>query len=1327
MPTVATTPLMIQRHFTSPDTHVYDTVEWQRRDAIIEGENGKRVFEQCDVEFPASWSQMATDIVASKYFRGTLGTPERERSVKQMIDRVVDTITLWGVEDGYFVTSEDTDAFEAELKYWLLHQYASFNSPVWFNIGVPDTPQVASACYILSIADDMASIMEWIRQEAVIFKGGSGAGCDLSSLRGSGEPLRGGGTASGPLSFMKAADASAGVIKSGGKCLPSWQRVYTETGPVAVSELAQRESGFFVVSYDPPARRFKAKRAWAWSSGQKPVYRVKTDKGVFDLSYDHPVRLSTGEAVRASELRPGMSLHKCSIDLAQGYTRVHLQNGKKGKRNLHQMIFEDVFNTDLRGKVLHHMDENKQNNHPSNIEVTTQSAHALHHSMKLVQNGEHVFQLHTFPKNGTDNPMHKDSAFWLDDAGVGAYKEKQSVVLRNSGRASGMQKNAAKQRMINMAWRVLNGGGNIDSFDAYCQCRKSLIGRVPSKKSVMRAIVRHFGSFEAFVREVSEANHRVESVERLGVCDVYSVEVECDTTDDKTAMSGHNFVLWADDKHAGSGIVVFNTRRAAKMIVFNIDHPDIQEFIWCKAHEEDKARTLIAAGYSAGIDGEAYATVSYQNANNSVRVPDEFMRRATGQAAQETWATHWRTNREHVADTFRAADLLRQIAEATHACGDPGIQFDDTINAWHTVPNSGRINATNPCSEFCFLDNTACNLSSINLLKFLRADNSFDTDAYRHAVRIMLTAQEILVSRASYPTEAIAKNSEDFRPLGLGYANLGALLMASGLPYDSERGRAYAAAVTALMTGEAYAQSARLAAIKGPFNGYAVNREPMLAVMEKHASYVKHIGSQCFAVDATDASYNTLPFSITQVIGAAAESWSDALELGTQYGYRNAQATLAAPTGTISFMMDCDTTGVEPDTALVKYKKLVGGGTLKQVNGTVKRALETLGYDGTLLKSIVDDIESSIPPEKVSIGTADLSVFDCAFTPQDGTRSISPEAHIRMVAAVQPFLSGSVSKTVNCPQETTVEDIEYLYILAWQLGLKSVAIYRDGCKATQPVTTQRETPAQVPQNGTLSNAQVRACLDNVAVYFPHIVDEFLESYVAQSGKQYLDEANALLKLRGAMRQEKDKPVDATPQPHRKRLPDERPAITHKFSINSHEGYFIVGMYPDTQQPGELFIVMAKEGSTISGLMDAFGIAVSLALQYGVPLKALTDKFRGMRFEPAGFTSNAAVPMAQSLMDYIFRWLASKFQTDTPDMAFTASMPAQDVLSDSISQVTQRQTPALDSSGAVRRTIQASSNGMGTHAPICSECGQLMTVRTGSCFVCHNCGTSAGCS
>lgn len=884
------TGLTIQRYFTRPEVHPYDAVVWEQRHAIIIGEEGRPVFEQRDVEFPQMWSQLATNVVASKYFRGPLGSPQREHSVRQLLDRVVQTITAWGQGGGYFATHNDAAVFADELTYLLVHQKAAFNSPVWFNVGVEERPQ-ASACFIIAVEDSMESILEWYRQEGIIFKGGSGSGVNLSKIRGSNEQLSSGGIASGPLSFMRAADASAGAIKSGGK-----------------------------------------------------------------------------------------------------------------------------------------------------------------------------------------------------------------------------------------------------------------------------------------------------------------------------------------------------TRRAAKMIVLNIDHPDIEQFIRCKADEEKKAWALIDAGYDASLDGEAYGSVFFQNANNSVRVPDAFMHAVLNHGV---WQTRYVTTGA-VCHSYHARDLLRMIAEATHVCGDPGMQFDTTINDWHTCPNSGRINASNPCSEFVFLDGTACNLSSINLMRFLNTDGEFDVEAYRHAVDILMTAQEIIVDNASYPTPAITQNSHAFRPLGLGYANLGALLMARGLPYDSDAGRAYAAAVTALMTGQAYLTSAKIAQVIGPFPGYAVNREPMLRVMRKHQDSLRHVEPR---------------FVPSDLLQATVDAWDDALALGMQYGYRNAQATLLAPTGTISFMMDCDTTGVEPDIALIKYKKLVGGGMMKLVNTTVPLALKRLGYLPHQIQEIVQYIDEHETIEGAPfLQETHLPVFDCAFRPAGGTRAIHYTGHIRMMAAVQPGLSGSISKTVNMPTETTGEEIEQAYSMGWQLGVKALAVYRDGCKRTQPLNTSAhaETAAQPA-----------------------------------------------------------KPV-------RRRLPDERPAITHKFSIAGHEGYITVGMFDDGT-PGEIFLVMAKEGSTISGLMDAFATSVSIALQYGVPLKSLIDKFSHMRFEPAGFTNNKEIPLAKSVMDYIFRWLASKFL----DQEDRARVGVVEVPHDGVTKPGIRRATATTVEERFPFRLQED-------APSCAECGALM-IRNGACYKCLNCGATSGCS
>ncbi len=897
------TGLVLQRYATRAGVSPYDEVVWEKRLALIMGEDGRPVFEQRDVEFPQFWSQLATNVVASKYFRGPLASPQREHSVRQLLDRVVQTITAWGQRGGYFATENDAAIFADELTHLLLHQKAAFNSPVWFNVGVEERPQ-ASACFIIAVEDSMESILEWYRQEGIIFKGGSGSGVNLSKIRGSHEQLSSGGIASGPLSFMRAADASAGAIKSGGK-----------------------------------------------------------------------------------------------------------------------------------------------------------------------------------------------------------------------------------------------------------------------------------------------------------------------------------------------------TRRAAKMVVLNIDHPDIEQFIHCKAGEEKKAWALIDAGYDASLDGSAYGSVFFQNANNSVRVSDAFMHAVLNNGV---WQTRYVTTGA-VCQSYHARDLLRMVAEATHVCGDPGMQFDTTINDWHTCSNTGPINASNPCSEFVFLDDTACNLASINLMRFLNAEGEFDVEAYRHAADILITAQEIIVDNASYPTPAITRNSYDFRPLGLGYANLGALLMARGLAYDSDAGRAYAAAVTALLTGQAYLTSAKIAKVIGPFAGYTVNRDPMLRVIRKHRDSLQHVEQR---------------FVPSEMMQAAVDAWDDALALGMQYGYRNAQATLLAPTGTVSFMMDCDTTGVEPDIALIKYKKLVGGGMMKLVNATVPLALKRLGYPQHQIKEIVQYIDEHETIEGAPfLQEAHLPVFDCAFRPTGGTRAIHYTGHIRMMAAVQPFLSGSISKTVNMPTDATVEEIEQAYIMGWQLGVKALAVYRDGCKRTQPLNTR--TKAETTTEPA--------------------------------------------------------------KPRRRRLPDERPAITHKFSIAGHEGYITVGMFEDGT-PGEIFLVMAKEGSTISGLMDAFATLTSLALQYGVPLKALIDKFSHMRFEPAGFTNNKEIPIAKSVMDYIFRWLASKF-LDQEDRARVGVVEAPE------DGTPQPLLPGLLTNGAAKRgtlhaTVPTAEERfpfrLQEDAPSCAECGALM-IRNGACYKCLNCGATSGCS
>lgn len=893
--------LELERYFSRAGADPYNEVEWEYRSASISGEGGEKVFEQKDVEVPRAWSQLATNVVVSKYFRGPLNSPARERSVRQLIGRVSSTLTRWGIEGGYFASEGDSQVFHDDLVHLLVNQKLAFNSPVWFNLGAEAHPQ-CSACFINSVEDNMESILKLAATEARLFKGGSGTGSNLSTIRSAREPLSGGGTASGPVSFMRGYDSFAGVIKSGGK-----------------------------------------------------------------------------------------------------------------------------------------------------------------------------------------------------------------------------------------------------------------------------------------------------------------------------------------------------TRRAAKMVILDVAHPDIVDFIKCKADEEKKAWALIEAGYdgSFNVPGGAYDSVYFQNANHSVRVTDDFMHAVEKDGV---WYTRAVTSGQ-VVDQLKAKDIWKEICDAAWVCGDPGLQFDTTINHWHPCPNTARINASNPCSEYMFLDDSACNLASLNLMKFRRPDGEFDVAAFTRACEISILAQEIIVDSSSYPTPAIGKNSHDYRPLGLGYANLGALLMARGLPYDSDAGRAYAGAITALMTGTAYRMSSRIASKLGPFAGYERNRSPFLRVMGQHRA----------AVDAIDSK--RVP---TDLLSAARKVWDDVLALGEKHGFRNAQTTVLAPTGTIGFMMDCDTTGIEPDIALVKYKKLVGGGVMKIVNQTVPEALTHLGYSEAERAAIIEYIDQEGTIEGApALKDVHLPVFDCAFRPANGTRTIHYMGHIRMMGAAQPFLSGAISKTVNLPGDATPAELGEAYMASWKMGLKAVAVYRDGCKRTQPLNT-------------------------------------------------------------SLKKEKVEAAPALQRTERRRLADERRAITHKFSIAGHDGYITAGTYDDGTL-GEIFLLMSKEGSVVSGLMDSFATAVSLALQYGVPLQVLVDKFIHTRFEPSGFTHNPDIPIAKSLVDYIFRWLALKFQGGGEGAlpvdgevaaAPVASRPAVAAPRAEVSTEQNRQEKRIF-------LLQAD-------APPCIDCGMLM-VRNGACYKCLNCGTTSGCS
>ncbi len=935
-------PFAIEHFFSRPGRHPFDELKWERRQARISDEQGTVIFEQGEVEVPADWSMLATNVVASKYFYGELGTGEREFSVRQLVHRVARTLADWGLEDGYLAAREDAETFYAEMAFLLANQYGAFNSPVWFNLGLyhvgglagsaggyryePESRRLlrvdkgyeypqCSACFIQSVEDNMEDIMRLATAEAMLFKYGSGTGTDLSTIRSAKEKLSGGGTPSGPLSFMRVYDQVAAVVKSGGK-----------------------------------------------------------------------------------------------------------------------------------------------------------------------------------------------------------------------------------------------------------------------------------------------------------------------------------------------------TRRAAKMQSLKVCHPDIVEFINAKREEEEKAWALIEQGYDGSYNGAAYGSVMFQNANFSVRCDDDFFRAVEADGWQETRAV----TTGAVIGRHKARELLRLIAEGTHVCGDPGIQYDSTINRWHTCPNSGRINGSNPCSEYMFLDNSACNLASLNLMKFRKANGEFDAESYRRAVRLFILSQEIIVDRASYPTEPIAKNSYLFRPLGLGYANLGSLIMAQGLPYDSEGGRHYAAVLTAIMGGEAYAMSAEMAAVKGPFLGYAVNRDPMMAVIARHRDEVEKIDA------------GQVPASL---LTAARDSWDRALGEGRSHGFRNSQTTLLAPTGTIGFMMDCDTTGVEPDIALVKYKLLAGGGNLKIVNRTVPQALQVLGYSPSAVAAIVDHIDAKDTIEGAPhLKDEDLPVFDCAFKPNGGKRSISYMAHLRMMAAVQPFLSGAISKTVNVPTETTAAELMDVYLEGWKLGLKAVAVYRDGSKRSQPLTTKKLEAKAIP---------------------------------------------------GA-----PAPAPALPVPSRRKMPETRHSLTHKFDIAGHEGYLTVGLYDDGK-PGELFITMAKEGSTIGGLMDAFGTAVSMGLQYGVPLRVLVNKFIHSRFEPAGYTQNEDIRFAKSLVDYIFRWLGLHFvegfrgEEVSPTKSETEDESAPGLPSAAAATAAPSAKPELSESDS-ELNYHSQFSRFQQDAPSCDVCGSI-TVRNGNCYRCHNCGNSMGCS
>ena len=1308
----------VERRFTHEGVHPFDEVTWETRTAAIGNEKGVTVFEQKDCEIPTFWSQMATNVVVSKYFRGKLGTPGRETSVKQMISRVSDTIGKWGREGGYFATETDASAFQDELTHLLLHQKMSFNSPVWFNLGVATSKPQISACqpYDARVATPkgLIPIGELVERNAVgaeVFDRTGVTRVVATKANGRKEVFRltiGSGVSVDATAdhVILVADDRKGSrtswkrvseVRSGDRLVLDASRTVMRRAEASVMELA----GLGAPREDAGrGRRFQQQGdldSWIEAAATEPSAIAAAEAALAGwLQGDGYVGVPTGCTSLVVELQPADSEELAEVERLVDivFPGVHRDITRS-----HPSLDRGCYRLRLSGEVLVPF--------VNKWELTTRGAEMRVPSRLWSSSTEEIaaYVRSLFQADGYVSLQAVTAARRWPRATVGlgsvAYQLAADVqqLLLSLGIHSAVRSEPSHRGR--QPFHTVTVGTRPDRL-----LFAELVGFPCARKaSLLRA------SLEIGVDHTPRQPirfPRVVSIEARGVMDVYDIQTESgnylsnhivvhncfinsveDTMESILTLAKTEGMLFkygsgtgtnlstirsATESLAGggtaSGPVSFmkgfdafagviksggTTRRAAKMVILNADHPDVEEFITCKVSEERKAWALIEAGYDSAFTGEAYSSVFFQNSNNSVRVTDEFMR-----AVQDDRDWHLRavTDSNRILKTVKARELMRLIAESAWQCGDPGMQYDTTINDWHTSAATGRINASNPCSEYMFLDDTSCNLASINLTRFLNDDGSIDIEAYKHAIHITITAQEILVSNASYPTEKIAKNSEEFRPLGLGYANLGALLMARGVPYDSPQGRDLAACLTSILTGEAYAQSARIAREIGPFSGYALNRQPMLRVVGKHR----------------EASYNIPTDNIeADLVAAARHAWDEAHELGARHGYRNSQATVLAPTGTISFMLDCDTTGVEPDIALVKYKKLVGGGMLKMVNGTVPAALRRLGYGETAIADIIAFIDGNDTIEGApTLRDEDVAVFDCAFTPQNGKRSITWQGHLRMMAAVQPFISGAISKTVNMPNEATVEDIERAYTDGWKLGLKAVAIYRDGSKRSQPLATS---------------------IDKTTGHRAQVVE----------------------------------------RPLRKRLPAERTAITHKFEVGGHEGYITVGLYEDGT-PGEIFLRMAKEGSTVSGLMDSFATAVSLALQYGVPLPALVDKFSHTRFDPQGFTRNPEIPIAKSVMDYIFRWLASKFLPQEerdrlgiirrePDGSVTEPVSAADAEIEAMAPVTV--APARKPVTAIPTTSAGAFINQ-EDAPTCSDCGSLM-VRNGACYKCHNCGATSGCS
>ncbi len=1307
----------IRRHFTTEGIHPYDQVTWERRDSrIVNYRDGSVAFEQLGVEVPSTWSFNATNILAQKYFRGTLGTPEREWSLRQVVDRVVDTIAHWGHKDGYFVDRAEADAFSAELKHLVITQKAAFNSPVWFNIGVKGVPQQASACQpyhaLVSTVDGLVPIGELVETDAVGTKVYDGNGV-----------------------------TKVVATKANGR--KNVLRVHTRSGyflDVTADHLVWRAEGVHKGEFvEAGSLRIGDQLEWhrteSWGSGE--IARVALAEAALAgwLVADGRVEIASNGAEAAVEAMTvtdaELAWVSSALDVAFPDERCHQVSGSHPARVSGPRVAEFVRRWGLRDTSSTGTDGNLDSTVPPGVRVPDAlfSAPAPVVAAYL----RSVFQAAGYVAERRSLAGQAPSVSVALDVDSGEHARGLQSLLLRFGIFSRVRRATGRNSKGSERWRVA-----IRSLGDRRRFADEIGFLDPVKGSALLASFESFGAGAGDIKLLE-----VEAIEELGEMEVYDIQTESGEYLSNNLRVHNCFILSVDDSMrsilnwyveegvifkggSGAGInlsrirsseetlkgggtasgpVSFmrgadasagtiksggKTRRAAKMVILDVDHPDIEDFIWCKALEERKARVLRDAGFDMDLDGKDNYSLQYQNANNSVRVTDDFMAAVIDDA---DWHLRAVTDGS-IIKTVRARDLMRQISQATWECADPGMQFDTTINRWNTAANTGRINGSNPCSEYMHLDNSACNLASLNLLAFLDpATDEFDVEGFRHAVEVVFTAQEILVGNADYPTESIAETSRQFRQLGIGYANLGAMLMALGLPYDSNEGRSLAAAVTALMTGHAYATSARIAGRMGPFGGYTENAEHMLRVLRMHRDAAASIDEE---------------LAPTNVLSAAQKSWDLACELGEVHGVRNSQASVLAPTGTIGLLMDCDTTGIEPDLGLCKVKKLVGGGTMSIVNQTVPRALRRLGYTLDQIEAIIEyvDVQKSI------LGAPHLSpehvaVFACSM----GDNTIHHMGHLRMMGAVQPFISGAISKTVNMPEEVTVEDVEQLHIDAWRLGIKAVAVYRDNCKVAQPLSTAKKDGA-VPDGTGITAAPVSS---DAAVAPPRVVSPSLVG----SGL-----------------------AAAVPNPVRARLPRNRRSRTFEFRVADCKGFVTVGEYDDGR-PGEVFMKVSKQGSTLAGIMDAFAISVSHGLQYGVPLKAFVEAFINMRFEPAGMTDDPDIRFASSLVDFIFRRLAvdylpleermelgilsvgERLQPPLPGMedASVETVSGLDVLASPPSENTVSSDLAAPAAAPIATgtpRIRVSD------APYCMQCGVQM-MRSGSCYACPSCGSTSGCS